>query len=155
MEPDLNHTNICLIPKFPEANAMSDFRPISLCSVAYKLISKILCLRLQGCLNGIISEAQVAFVPGRQISDNILVAHELMHALKTKKDCAEKYMAIKTDISKAYDRVEWKFLEDIMRKLGFHPLWSRMIMSCVTSVSYSVLVNGVPYGYFKPERGIR
>lgn len=78
-----------------------------------------------------------------------------MHALNSKKDCAEKYMAIKTDISKTYDRVEWSFLEEIMIKLGFHQRWVQMIMSCVTSVSYSVLINGVPYGNFKPERGIR
>lgn len=86
MEPNINHTNICLIPKF-----MSDYRPIDLCLVAYKLISKILCLRLQRCMDVIISDSQAAFVPDRQILNNILVAHELMHALKTN---------IKTDISK-------------------------------------------------------
>lgn len=62
---------------------MSGYRPINLCFVAYKLISKVLCLRLQGCLNDIISESQAAFVPGRQIFDNILVAHELMSALNS------------------------------------------------------------------------
>lgn len=85
---------------------MNEFRPISLCTVAYKLISKVLCFRMQSVLDSIISESQAAFVPGRQISDNILVAHELIHALKFKKDSSEKYMAIKSDISKAYDRVE-------------------------------------------------
>lgn len=91
MEHKVNHTNICLLSKITEAQRMSDFQPISLCTVAYKLISKILCLRMQGCLHGIISESQAAFVPDRQISDNILVAHELIHALKSKKDCSEKY----------------------------------------------------------------
>lgn len=112
-------------------------------------------IRLQGCLDKIISESQAAFVPDRQIHDNVLVAHELIHALKTKKDCSIQYMAIKTDISKAYDRVEWDFLKSIMEKLGFDQKWIRLIMGCVTSVSYSVLINGIPYGHFKPARGIR
>lgn len=64
-------------------------------------------------------------------------------------------MAIKTDISKAYDRVEWKFLENILRKLEFHPICISWIMTCVTSVSYSVLINGAPFGEIKPTRGIR
>lgn len=136
MEPNINHTNICLIPKFVDANNMSDFHPISLCSVAYKSISKILCLRLQGCLDTIISDFQAAFVPDRQITDNILVAHELMHALKTKKDCSEQYMAIKTDISKDYDRVEWGFLESTMAMLGFESRWIQLFMACIKSVSY-------------------
>lgn len=117
MENGINHTNICLILKFLEAASMGDYRPISLCTVAYKLISKVLGLRLQRFLEVVISESQAAFVPGKQISDNILVAHELISALKSKKDCSEQYMAIKTDISKAYDRVEWSFLENFMYKL--------------------------------------
>ena len=134
---------------------MGDYRPISLCSVAYKLISKVLGLRIQRCLDVNISESQAAFAPGRQISDNILVAHELINALKSKKDCSEKYMAIKTDFSKAYDRVEWSFLEAIMFKLGFHTICISWIMSCVKYVTYSVLINGIPYGEIKPSRGIR
>ena len=128
MDNGINHTNICLIPKFPEAASMCDYCPISLCSVAYKVISKVLGLRIQRCLEVIISESQAAFVPGRQISDNILVAHELINALKSKKDCSEKYMAIKIDISKAYDRVEWSFLEAILSKLGFHTICISWIM---------------------------
>lgn len=155
MDNGINHTNIVLLPKFPEAADMGEYRPISLCTVAYKLISKVLDIRIQRCLDVIISESQAAFVPGRQISDNILVAHELISALKSKKDCSEQYMAIKTDISKAYDRVEWSFLESIMTKLGFHPISISWIMSCITTVSYSVLINGCPYGMIKPSRGIR
>lgn len=111
MESDLNKTNICFIPKIKEPKVMSDFRPISMCTVSYKIISKILVMRLKNCLDMIISESQAAFVQGRNITDNVLVAHELMHALKSKKDVSEKYVAVKTDISKAYDRVEWSFLE--------------------------------------------
>lgn len=118
MERSINHTHICLIPKSTEASMMKDYRPISLCSVSYKIISKILMVRMKVFLNDLISESQADFVPGRNIQDNIMVAHELMHALKSKKDVAEKYIGIKTDISKAYDRVEWNFLEKVMEKIG-------------------------------------
>lgn len=112
-------------------------------------------LRLQGMMQYIISENQAAFVQGRHIQDNILEAHELIHSLKSKKDCSEKYIAIKTDISKAYDRVEWKFLETTMRKLSFAEVVIGWIMTCVSTVSYSILVNGSPFGHITPSRGIR
>ena len=114
-----------------------------------------MCLRLQHCLDDIISEFQAAFVPGRQISDNILVAHELISALSSKHDCSQQYLAVKTDISKAYDRVEWSFLKATMFQLGFDPQWIELTMECVQTVSYSVLINGLPYGSFRPSRGLR
>ncbi|CAA7056111.1 unnamed protein product [Microthlaspi erraticum] len=106
MEPGINHTHLCLLPKITDADKIADYRPISLCTVSYKIISKILVMRLKGILGDIISDSQATFVPGRNITDNVLVAHELMHALKSKRDSSEQYLAIKTDISKAYDRVE-------------------------------------------------
>ncbi|XP_019100869.1 PREDICTED: uncharacterized protein LOC109132875 [Camelina sativa] len=99
--------------------------------------------------------SMAAFFPGRSISDNILVAHELLHSLKSRRDFHTGYVAIKTDISKAYDRVEWNFLEAVMTQMGFAPRWVKWIMECVTSVSYEVLINGSPYGKIKPSRGIR
>ncbi|CAA7017787.1 unnamed protein product [Microthlaspi erraticum] len=155
LEPRMNHTQICLIPKITDADQMKDYRPISLCTVNYKIISKILVLRLKKILDIVISDTQAAFVPGRQITDNIMVAHEIMHALKSKKDCAAKYIAIKTDISKAYDRVEWDFLEAVMMKMGFSAKWTSWIMACVRSASLSVLINGSDYGFIQPSRGIR
>ena len=114
-----NHTQICLIPKVPDASDMTQVRPISLSSVMYKIISKVMVYRLQGIMNKIISPNQSAFLKGRLISDNILIAHECMHYLKNKRSGAEHEMAIKLDMSKAYDRVEWHFLWYIMDKLGF------------------------------------
>lgn len=134
---------------------MKYLRPISLCSVVYKIVSKFLCERLKVVLSHIVSPTQGAFVEGRLISDNLLIAHEMIHALRTNPSCKSDFIAIKTDMFKAYDRVEWDFLESLFIKLGFHPKWISWIMLCVRSVSYSVLLNGQSYGHFIPECGIR
>lgn len=133
---------------------MTNFRPISLCNVCYKIISKVLCQRLQRYSPDIISETQSAFVAGRAIADNILLAQEAFHALRTNNKFKNEFMAIKTDMSKAYDRVEWDFLEAMMRKMGFREKWIQWIMRCVRSVSYSVLINGNPTGHINPSRGL-
>ncbi|XP_048613313.1 uncharacterized protein LOC125587176 [Brassica napus] len=134
MAHGLNDTNICLIPKTTKPNEMTKFRPISLCNVSYKIISKVLCQRLKKVLPQRISETQSAFVAGRQITDNIMIAQEMFHALRTKPGGRVKRMAIKTDMSKAYDRMEWSFIEAVIRKMGFSEMWIDWIMRCITSV---------------------
>ncbi|KAG7532416.1 Endonuclease/exonuclease/phosphatase superfamily [Arabidopsis thaliana x Arabidopsis arenosa] len=151
----LNETNICLIPKTDRPRKMAEFRPISLCNVSYKVISKVLSSRLKKLLPDLISETQSAFVSGRLITDNILIAQENFHALRTNPACKKKFMAIKTDMSKAYDRVEWSFLQALMLKMGFAQKWVDLISYCVSSVSYKILLNGVPRGSIRPTRGIR
>ena len=111
--------------------------------------------RLKKILPTLITEHQSAFTKSRLISDNILVAFENLHSMQNHKSNKEGYMVVKLDMSKTYDRVEWSFLEVVMRRMGFTERWIQLMMVGVTSVSYSILVNGEPKGLIKPSRGIR
>ena len=91
----------------------------------------------------------------RLITDNILVAFEIMHHINQKKIGKIGEMALKFDMSKAYDRIEWVCLEKIMEKLGFNSRWRGLMMQCISSVSYSVHINGCPRGNITPTRGLR
>jgi len=95
MDTAWNHTNLCLIPKIEQPKTMKDFRPISLCNVLYKIISKILVKKLKSFLSPVVSENQAAFKPERHIIDNVFIAHEVFHFLRVKKRCANEYMAVK------------------------------------------------------------
>ena len=102
----------------------------------------------------IITEHQSTFTKNRLIYDNILAAFESLHSMNNMRSGKSGYMTIKLDMSKAYDRVEWGYLENIMRKMGFNERWIGLIMACVKIVSYSILINGQPQGFIQPSRGI-
>ncbi|CAN1239055.1 LINE-1 retrotransposable element ORF2 protein [Linum grandiflorum] len=152
---NINHTLISLIPKIHNPSSMSHLRPISLCQFLYKIIAKILANRLALVLPSLIGSHQTGFVKDRRITDNIIIAHELMHFLKRKRNGASHYMALKLDMEKAYDRIEWGFLFEMLHRFGFHRSFTSWIQACITSVTYSVNFNGIRVGYFKPSRGLR
>jgi hypothetical protein len=155
MNEDFNSTYIALIPKVKNPTSVTEFRPISLCNVLYKIVSKVLANRLKCVLPDIIAPTQSAFIPGRLIFDNILAAYETLHTMQSRMWSKEGYMAVKLDMSKAYDRVEWSFLEKVMKRMGFADRWINLIMMCVKSANYAILVNGSPMGRIYPTRGIR
>jgi hypothetical protein len=144
-----------LIPKGNNPEELKDFWPISLCNVIYKVISKCLVNRLRPILGEIISPAQSAFIPGRMITDNVVIAFECIHAIQKVAGDKGDFCAYKLDLSKAYDRVGWGYLKLLLEKLGFHSKWVQWIMTCVSTVRYTVRFNGVPLAPFAPSRGVR
>ncbi|GJR07706.1 putative RNA-directed DNA polymerase [Tanacetum coccineum] len=150
---ELNHTIIALIPKVTTPMRINDFRPISCCNVLFKCISSIISNRMKGALQDLVNINQSAFVPGRRISDNILLTQELMHNYHLNRGVPR--CAFKVDIQKAYDTVDWTFLHAVLVGFGFHPRMIGWIMECVSSTSFSISINGSLHGYFKGKRGLR
>ncbi|GJS62818.1 hypothetical protein Tco_0677382 [Tanacetum coccineum] len=150
---ELNHTIIALIPKVTSPARINDYRPISCCNVLFKCISKIISNHIKGSLNDLVSPNQSAFVPGRRITDNILLTQELMHNYHL--DRGSPRCAFKVDIQKAYDTIDWGFLKMILGAFGFHPRMIDWIMECVTTTSYSICINGMLHGHFQGKRGLR
>nr|XP_025625612.1 uncharacterized protein LOC112717904 [Arachis hypogaea] len=150
----INSTFITLIPKVKVPEYITQFRPIALCNVSYKCISKIIVERLKPALTNRIAPFQSSFVPGRKIHDNILIAKELIHVMRKTKG-KHDFMAIKYDFEKAYDRLRWGFLRQCLFDFGLGESFTSLIMGCVQSVSYNVLWNGGKTEEFYPTRGLR
>lgn len=112
-----------------------------------RILSKVMANRLKPCLNSIISDKQSAFIEGRLLTDNAMIAFEVNHYIRRKTQGKKGVAGLKIDVSKAYDRLEWRF--------GFHLTWISRVMTCVQTVSYSLLRNGGIFGDVHPQRGIR
>ncbi|GAU29840.1 hypothetical protein TSUD_223860 [Trifolium subterraneum] len=129
--------------------------PPNLISKNITLIPKVVANRLKPILNKCISENQSPFVPGRSILDNVMAAMEIIHFMKSKTRDKKGETTLKLDISKAYDRIDWEFLKEMMNKMGFSQQWISWIMLCVVTVDYSIIVNGHKVGPIVPGRGLR
>lgn len=147
-----NSAFLALIPKEKSANSFSIFRPISLCNIGYKLITKVIANRLKTILPDIIPENQGGFIQGRQIVDNFILVQEAIHSSLAQK---EKGMVVKLDLERAFDRVKHRFLLDVLYKFGFGLKFIKWIKACTSEPWIAPLVNGRATDFFKASRGLR
>ncbi|KAL4377473.1 hypothetical protein GQ457_02G039110 [Hibiscus cannabinus] len=142
LDYDINKTNIVLILKTRIPCEAQHFRPISFYNFSMKVITKILASRLKRFLPDVISPSQSTFVNGRLIQDNIILAHEAFHAINRAKKGSKCVMALKIDMEKTYDKVDWNLLHFVMTHLGFCEWWVQRVMKYVTYTSFSFVING-------------
>ena len=154
LPPSLNHTLITLLPKRDDPSSPNHFRPISLINTIYKAISKILVSRLSPILQRELSPFQNAFTKDRSIHDNLLLVQEILNSFHKSKN-RTGWCALKLDMEKAYDRIEWDFLWQCLHAMGFPAQWIEWIRECVSNVSYSIKINGHTTPWFRPSRGLR
>ncbi|KAL0329447.1 UNVERIFIED_CONTAM: hypothetical protein Sradi_4931400 [Sesamum radiatum] len=145
-------TTISLIPKTASPTCWSEYRPISLCNVTNKICMKLMTIRLGHVLPKVISLSQSGFVPGRLLSDNVLLAQELVHSLESRRPDAN--VVFKLDMAKAYDRVSWEFLYQVLRRKGFPQRWIGLVANAISHCWFSVLVNSEHAGFFHSTRGL-
>ena len=141
-----SHSFIVFLPKVNNPNKMTEFRPISLSNFTSKIISKIVSNRLSPILLSLISPNQSGFVKGRSISQNIMLAQEIIHHIK--KPNIGSNVIIKLDIAKAYDRVSWSYICLILRKIGFNEVFIDMVWRIMSNNQYSIIVNSKRYDFF-------
>ena len=144
----LNHTYISLIPKVEKPRTVTEYIPISLCNVIYRTVAKTITNKLKQLLPTIISFTQSAFIPNRHITDNVIIGYECLHKICHSKWKKNGLVALKLDINKAYDRVEWYFVKATMLRLGFFSCWFELIMRCIITISFSVLFKRLQKGWY-------
>ena len=150
----LNKTLIALVPKCQNQETINSYRLISLCNTIYKAVTKIIVAQIHPLLSNLISPIQAVFMLGRRGLDNVLIAQKLIHSID-KKNGRMGYMAIKVDLEKAYDKLEWSFIHKVLQGFHFPDQLIKVIMSCILSTSISILLNGGTLKSFNPTRGIR
>ncbi|KAL4346365.1 hypothetical protein GQ457_17G012800 [Hibiscus cannabinus] len=147
VDVSINHSFISLIPKVSTPEKVDDFRPISLVGSLYKILTRVLSRRLAGCLGEVISEHQFSFTAGKQLADCALIENEVIDFLSRNNREAILF--------KAYDTVDWNFLDLVLQRMGFGTKWRWWVNMCISSASISVLINGVPSSRFNIKRGLR
>ena len=150
----MNFAHVVLIPKTGGADSFDKFRPISLCNFSFKVVTRIITARLRGHLDKMISPFQSAFVPGRWTAENTIVAREVVTTLKRKQGKGG-LLGIKIDMSKAYDRVEWSFVFQVLRCFGVSEKMVGIIHQCMSTASFAILLNGCPLERRMASRGLR
>jgi hypothetical protein len=151
----INHTLMSLIPKVNSPTKPSNYRPISLCNVILKIITKTIANRIKQILPNIVNDFQSSFLPGRLITDNSLIVFETFHYIKKPRKKNNDYVGIKLDMAKAYDNLEWSFINNTLTIMGFPHKLINSIMQCIQTVTFSILINGNPSDPFTPQRSIR
>lgn len=154
MKSSVTMTKLVLIPKVEEPTRVEHFRPISICNVIYKTISKVLAIRLKPFMGSCITRAQAAFVPGRNISDNVILLREVLHSFGLK-DYKNQEFCLKVDLSKAFDRMDWDYLQTMLSLYGISSKMVTWIMGCVRSAKFSIVINGSADGFFVPQSSLR
>ncbi|KAJ3699695.1 hypothetical protein LUZ61_003400 [Rhynchospora tenuis] len=154
MPSKLARSNVVLVPKKETPVLVTDYRPISVCNVGYKLISKLLSRRLKPIIPLLVSDTQAAFTLGRQIRDNIIVFREVIHSFSLSSYRKHSF-CLKVDLSKAFDRLRWPYILAVMQTYGLPATFTTWVQACVQSASYSILINGSVDGYIQPTNGLR
>ena len=148
----MNAIFLVLVPKKGGAKDLKDFRSISLVGSLYKLLAKMLANKIKKVMGKVITESSNAFVDGRHILDAVLIANKVVDSrLKNN----ERSVLCKSDIEKAYDHVNWKFLMAVLRNMGFGEKWIKWINRCISTVKFYVLINGSFFCFFQISRRLR
>ena len=154
LPPETNDALVVLIAKVGKPEKITQFRPISLCNVLFKTITKTMVLRLKRVIGKLIGPAQASFIPERLSQDNIMIVQEAFHSMRRKKG-RKGWMLLKLDLEKAYDRIRWDFLADTLIAASFEECWINWIMAYVRDPSMTILWNGEKTKSFTPSRGLR